>query len=107
VYKSYADCPTDSTTEGKVQATIVGIEYRENCTYLLIDNDYIPSFTDHDSSRFESGRFTYLAIDPSNQESYKVMLTLATTALATQIRVTSRLARVDRLSLSKQSNKIP
>ncbi len=107
-FESQAACTTDSTTIGTVQATIVGIEYHENCTYLLLGNDVVSSLTNHDSALFEAGRFTYLSIDPTNQEAYKIMLTLATTALVSQIKVyahvTSRHARVNRLSLSRQNN---
>jgi hypothetical protein len=105
---SYAACFTDSTITGTVHATIVGIEYRDNCTFLLLDNDFVSTLSNHDNNPFLAGRFTYLSLDPSNAEAYQSVLTLASMALATQTRIfaafTSRTGRIDRFSLSTKSN---
>lgn len=106
--ESFAACYTDSTTKGKADATIIGIEYQDHCTFLLLANDFNSTFVGHDDAPFLAGRFTYLSLDPTNVESYKSILTLATTALVTKTRIyaefTSRTGRIDKFSLSTQSN---
>ena len=105
---SYAVCNTDTTLKGNVNATIVGIESQDHCTFLLLKNDLvITNFaTGLDTNPFLAGRFFYLSLDPENPEKYKSVLTLATTALATNTRVyaefTSRTGRIDRFSLSTE-----
>lgn len=103
--QSYA-CYVDGTNTGKVTAKVVGIEVRENCTYLLLSNvsTTLPVI---DNGPFTPGRFTYLSLDPQNT-SYDSMLTLATMAYATGTKVyanvTSRTARVNYFSISDQEN---
>lgn len=80
-----AACFVAEGTHGTIQATVIGIEVQEGCTYVLVKNvqTSLPSI---DTNPFVAGRYPYLALDPAHP-MYKPFLTLAATALQTGQRV--------------------
>lgn len=81
----HATCFVADDTTGTVQATVIGIEVRGDCTYVLVKNvqTSLPSI---DTNPFVAGRYPYLALDPAHP-MHKPFLTLAATALQTGQRV--------------------
>lgn len=102
---AFASCPSDDATQGTVEANIVGIEYIDGCTYLLLQNE-VSTHPNHDSGQFLAGRYKYLALDQSNESKHDNILSLATTALATNMKVhskfTGRTGIIATFSLMKQ-----
>ncbi len=80
-----AACFADGTTPGVVQATVVGIEVRDGCTYVLVKNvqSTLPGI---DTNPFAAGRYPYLALDPAHA-MYKPFLVLSALALQSGQRV--------------------
>lgn len=74
-----AACFIADGSPGTVQATVIGIEVQEGCTYVLVKNvqTSLPSI---DTNPFIAGRYPYLALDPAHP-MYKPFLTLGATAL--------------------------
>lgn len=106
---SHAECYVDGESKGNISAEIVGIEYQDSCTFLLLKSSdiVVTNFAGSlDTNPFQAGRFYYLSLDPStsNPEKYKYILSLATTAMVTKTRIyaefTSRTGRIDKFSLS-------
>lgn len=106
---SIAACATNGTTIGTVKATVVGIEVRADCTYVLI-KDVTTSLGALDTNPFLAGRYAYLGIDPA-EPTYKAQMAVASLAIASNLKiyaeVVSNLGKVNRLSLSNEENNIP
>lgn len=100
----FAACLSDDATQGTVEANIVGIEYIDGCTYLILKNE-VSSHPNHDSGQFLGGRYKYLALKQENGKKHDSILSLATTALVTNMKIhakfTGRTGLIDTFSLMK------
>jgi hypothetical protein len=103
-----AACFAADTTPGIVQATVIGIEIRDGCTYVLVKNVQT-TLAVIDTNPFAAGRYPYLALDPAHA-MYKPFLVLSVMALQTGQRVhanvISRTSVVSTLSVVTEASNL-
>jgi hypothetical protein len=101
-----ATCFAADSVSGIVQATVIGIEVQEGCTYVLVKNMQT-TLRSIDTNPFAAGRYPYLASDPAHP-IHKPFLTLTATALQTGQRVyanvQSRTSVVSTLSIVTEAS---